>query len=221
MHYFSINANCKICNANLNLFSFKSRYLFKDGWLCKKCYKKLNIQNYNPKQTITNITTEKNDKKKEEIIFNIAGITFNNDDGINRQDILKKIINTGIQNEYLIPYNGLSIKDMKQELYDQLYEVDGQELTDVRFQETIINNKKAIMVLLNDYNDDYLEIGHVPKDKIQIVKETLDNKKYNIKCYIRGGKYKEITYYEEDYQDKEEVIEDELIYGLEIRIIIN
>lgn len=39
--YFNIKAECFICNKNLNLFSFKSRYRLIDGWICSNCFKKI------------------------------------------------------------------------------------------------------------------------------------------------------------------------------------
>ena len=219
MHIFSIKASCKLCNNNLDLLSFKSRYMFKDGWLCKSCYKKYNINNYNSKMLISNVI--KKDINKNKIIFNVAGTTFNNEDGSNRQDIIEKIVNNGIKNEYLIPYNGLTIKDMKQDYYDRLYYVDGQELSDIKFKEKNIKNEKAIMILLNDFNDNYVEVGYVPKNKIEEISTIIKNNDYKVRCFIRGGKYKEIEYYDEDYQYKEEIIENDLIYGLEIKITDN
>lgn len=38
--YFNLKAACFICNKNLDLFSFKSRYRLIDGWMCFKCFKK-------------------------------------------------------------------------------------------------------------------------------------------------------------------------------------
>lgn len=45
-NYFSIKAQCFICNINLGLITLKGRYQLIDGWLCMKCFKKIFGKNY-------------------------------------------------------------------------------------------------------------------------------------------------------------------------------
>lgn len=154
----------------------------------------------------------------EDLNFNVAGVTFNNDDGKNRQQILKKILN-GYKNEgYFESFNGYSNKDIK-EFGLPVYEYDGFFLESLKFTETTYKNQLAYEVYLLDVNNKYHLVGFVPQNTVEELKFYLDN--YNvigIAASFIGGRYKDIDYDDVNLDKEIVVIKDDLDIGVNIHI---
>lgn len=94
-----------------------------------------------------------------ECTFRVAGVTFENDDGTSRQEILRH----------------LKFED------EPYYDPDDEPM--VGLMETSFNNELAIEVAINGY-----QIGFVPRQKISQVKAALDSYAWTVdKCNIYGG----------------------------------
>ena len=94
-----------------------------------------------------------------ECTFRVAGVTYDNDDGESRQEILRH----------------LKFED------EPYYDPDDEPM--VGLMETSFNNELAIEVAINGY-----QIGFVPRQKISQVKTALDSYAWTVdKCSIYGG----------------------------------
>lgn len=220
--YFNLKANCSICNRNLDLFSFKSRMMLRDGWLCVDCLKKAyditKIKfNKTTLEEYKNMTISFKNNNKKKIYINIAGVTFNNESNIDIQEIFKKIVKMGIAEGYFDSYGGLSGKDLKDELYinGNVGEVANQEFP---YDVLLKKENDSIKVYIQDYDDKKItHIGYIPKEEKENVEKLIDNFDYTIKAYIVGGKYKVLEDDEDEY-DKDCIVVNELSYGLELVI---
>jgi HIRAN domain len=150
--------------------------------------------------------------------FNVAGVTFENDQGKDIQTLLRKI-GKAIAREKDIPaYAGMT----NSEILDSYTEVS--EFEDVEFGEYIFfekdpNNeydKNAIKVMVK-IGDKTHHIGHVPKkNNIQLNKLIESDLIIDISANFVGGKIKEVDY---DFEkDKEIVVIKELTLGVEITV---
>lgn len=142
----------------------------------------------------------------EDLKFKVVGITFKN-----REDNLLEIIDNGVAKGYLKPYLGLTSSEMKERDLLQLGEFDEQRLADIKLEETTYENKKAIKVLISDYENNYLEIGFVPEDLISDVEKVM-HLDCSVVGYITGGKFKNI--------EEDDIIERTLGYGVRIEMKI-
>ena len=119
--------------------------------------------------------------------FKVVGISFKD-----RILNLKQIISNGIEAGALRPYLDKSILDMKESKLYQLGEFDEQKLSDIRLERIKFEDKEAIRVLVNDYQDNYLEVGFVPDGLVLELSKYLDSN-LGITGYITGGNFKNIT----------------------------
>ncbi len=95
----------------------------------------------------------------KEVTFRVAGVTFDNDDGSSRQEILRHL-----------------------RFRDEPYVDEDAELM-VNFVESEYEGQLAIEVWINDY-----QVGHVPKSKISQVKAAMDSHAWTVdSCSIYGG----------------------------------
>lgn len=138
--------------------------------------------------------------------FNVVGISFKD-----RILNLKQIISNGIEVGALRPYLDKSILDMKENKLYQLGEFDEQKLGDIRLERIDFEGKNAIRVLVNDYQDNYLEVGFVPDGLVLELSKYLDSN-LGITGYITGGNFKNIT--------DDGVVVRSLGYGIRLQVIV-
>ena len=137
--------------------------------------------------------------------FKVVGISFKD-----RILNLKQIISNGIEAGALRPYLDKSILDMKENKLYQLGEFDEQKLGDIRLERIKFEGKEAIRVLVNDYQDNYLEVGFVPDGLVLELSKYLDSN-LKITGYITGGNFKNIT--------DDGVVVRSLAYGVRLQVI--
>ena len=137
--------------------------------------------------------------------FKVVGISFKD-----RILNLKQIISNGIEVGALRPYLDKSILDMKENKLYQLGEFDEQKLGDIRLERIEFDGKDAIRVLVNDYQDNYLEVGFVPDGLVLELSKYLDSN-LGITGYITGGNFKNIT--------DDGVVVRSLGYGMRLQVI--
>ena len=138
--------------------------------------------------------------------FKVVGISFKD-----RILNLKQIISNGIEAGALRPYLDKSILDMKENKLYQLGEFDEQKLGDIRLERIKFEGKNAIRVLVNDYQDNYLEVGFVPDGLVLELSKYLDSN-LGITGYITGGNFKNIT--------DDGVVVRSLGYGIRLQVIV-
>lgn len=138
--------------------------------------------------------------------FKVVGISFKD-----RILNLKQIISNGIEVGALRPYLDKSILDMKESKLYQLGEFDEQKLGDIRLERIEFDGKDAIRVLVNDYLDNYLEVGFVPDGLVLELSKYLDSN-LGITGYITGGNFKNIT--------DDGVVVRSLGYGIRLQVIV-
>ena len=138
--------------------------------------------------------------------FKVVGISFKD-----RILNLKQIISNGIEAGALRPYLDKSILDMKENKLYQLGEFDEQKLSDIRLERIKFEDKEAIRVLVNDYQDNYLEVGFVPDGLVLELSKYLDSN-LGITGYITGGNFKNIT--------DDGVVVRSLGYGVRLQVIV-
>ena len=138
--------------------------------------------------------------------FKVVGISFKD-----RILNLKQIISNGIEVGALRPYLDKSILDMKESKLYQLGEFDEQKLSDIRLESIKFEGKNAIRVLVNDYQDNYLEVGFVPDGLVLELSKYLDSN-LEITGYITGGNFKNIT--------DDGVVVRSLGYGIRLQVIV-
>ena len=138
--------------------------------------------------------------------FKVVGISFKD-----RILNLKQIISNGVEVGALRPYLDKNVADMKESKLYQLGEFDEQKLGDIRLERIEYGGKEAIKVLVNDYQDNYLEVGFVPDGLVSELSEYLDSN-LKITGYITGGNFKNIT--------DDGVVVRSLGYGIRLQVIV-
>lgn len=138
--------------------------------------------------------------------FKVVGISFKD-----RILNLKQIISNGIEVGALRPYLDKNVADMKESKLYQLGEFDEQKLGDIRLERIDFEGKNAIRVLVNDYQDNYLEVGFVPDGLVLELSKYLDSN-LGITGYITGGNFKNIT--------DDGVVVRSLGYGIRLQVIV-
>lgn len=138
--------------------------------------------------------------------FKVVGISFKD-----RILNLKQIISNGVEVGALRAYLDKNVADMKESKLYQLGEFDEQKLGDIRLERIEFEGKEAIKVLVNDYQDNYLEVGFVPDSLVPELSQFLD---CNLKItgYITGGNFKNIT--------DDGVVVRSLGYGIRLQVIV-
>lgn len=157
----------------------------------------------------------KNKVNDLKIIYNktvkVVGVTFEP-----HPKNINKIIKNGLYYKELKRYDGLKDKEiLKKDI--TLKEFNGEILGEVLLKPYKYENEDAIMVLINDFDDNYLEVGSIPKDEVKALLPFL-SKKENIiiSAYLTGGNLKNII-----HNDKKDYIEiQELNIGISLDIIV-
>ena len=138
--------------------------------------------------------------------FKVVGISFKD-----RILNLKQIISNGVDVGALRAYLDKNVADMKESKLYQLGEFDEQKLGDIRLERIEFDGKGAIRVLVNDYQDNYLEVGFVPDGLVLELSKYLDSN-LEITGYITGGNFKNIT--------DDGVVVRSLGYGIRLQVIV-
>lgn len=138
--------------------------------------------------------------------FKVVGISFKD-----RILNLKQIISNGVEVGALRAYLDKNVADMKESKLYQLGEFDEQKLGDIRLERIEFEGKEAIKVLVNDYQDNYLEVGFVPDGLVLELSKYLDSN-LEITGYITGGNFKNIT--------DDGVVVRSLGYGIRLQVIV-
>lgn len=146
----------------------------------------------------------KNKVNELPIIYNktikVVGVTFDK-----HPKNINKIIKNGLSYKELKKYKGYKDKDLMKE-NKSLKEFNHEELSDCLLKPYKYQNEDAIQVLINDFDDNYLEVGYIPKEEVPNLIPYL-TKEYNIIIlpYLTGGNLKNIIHEENnDYISLEE-----------------
>lgn len=163
------------------------------------------------KVIINRIKQDKTNKEKAKIkyknSFKVSGTSFH-------QKELAKIAKNGLSSGYIEAYEGQTDTEIKKE---QLYigQIADTDIMDIKLIPYKYEEKDAIKVLVNDYLDNYIEIGNIPEKEVNTLLPLLnENYIVNSNAYFVGGKYKEYDPYEE------KVITKDLTIGIEIDLEI-
>ncbi len=151
--------------------------------------------------------------------FNVAGVTFKNEEGKDIQKEIKRVMNEYKKNEYFSDglYNGYTNKEIKE--YDlNVSEFEGYNFP-IKFVGDEYEGQPCFKIYLKAYNDDYVHIGYIPKENLSEVTEWL-TRDLNIMGTLKivGGKYKHCEIVEKDYEEKEIIEIEELNYGAEVTL---
>lgn len=154
--------------------------------------------------------------------YRVAGVTKENDKGINIQDLLKRLASGYKKNEYIESWEGMTKREMI-ECYMEQSEFEGQTISNVIRLEPEPDNPydpNAIKVFMKDVNDVEHHVGYIRREDTQEIKEQIqrDDFKY-IAVSFTGGKYRSIDYDVET--DKEVIQEEELTRGLELTLVFD
>ncbi len=141
----------------------------------------------------------------------VVGVTFNP-----HPKNIHKIIKNGLYYHEIKQYNGYKDKDLvKNDL--SLKEFNYEILSDVTLIPYKFKDEDAIKVLINDYENDDLEVGNIPKKEVNNLLPYLNkNNDIIINAYLCGGNLKDIIHdHKKDY-----IITKELNIGITLDIII-
>lgn len=157
----------------------------------------------------------KNKVNDLKILYNktikVVGVTFNN-----HPKNINKIIKNGLEYKIFKRFSGYKDKELlKKDI--NIKEFNKEELSDVLLESYKYDGKDAIRVLINDFDDNYLEVGNIPADEVNNLLPYLNNKKnILINAYLTGGDLKNII-----HAEKKDYIEiEELNIGISLDIIV-
>ena len=123
----------------------------------------------------------KNKVNDLKIIYNktikVVGVTF-----ANHPKNINKIIENGIYYKAFKRYSGYKDKELIKENIN-IKEFNKEELSDVILEAYKYENNDAIKVLINDFDDNYLEVGNIPADEVNNLLPYLKNKNNLIILY--------------------------------------
>lgn len=145
-------------------------------------------------------------KKEECFSFNVAGISFHEDE-------LEKLIKVLLKDGAIEKYDGMTNSEIK-EGGETVCIYENQYIGGVKLEAYEFKGKDAIRVLVKDTQEKYYEVGNVPKEYIERVADLLTDNTIEFthaEYEIVGGKTKYVEY---DEDDKPELIEDEVNYGV-------
>lgn len=141
----------------------------------------------------------------------VVGVTFEN-----HPKNINKIIENGIYYKMFKRYSGYKDKELIKGNINAK-EFNSEELSDVLLEAYKYEGENAIKVLINDFDDNYLEVGNIPKNEVHNLLPYL-NKKSNmlINAYLTGGNLKNIIH--DEYKDYIEIAK--LNIGISLDIIV-
>lgn len=151
--------------------------------------------------------------------FNVAGVTFKNEEGKDIQKEIKRIMNEYKKNGYFSEglFNGYTNKEIKENDLN-VSEFEGYNFP-AKFVGDEYEGQPCFKVYIKTSNDDYVHIGYIPKESLSEATEWFTrNLKIIGTLKIVGGKYKHCEIVEEDYEEKEIIEIEELSYGAEVTL---
>lgn len=168
-------------------------------------------------------STEVNYPVTQVDFFKVVGVTFDNEDGTNRQDIIKKIIKN-FKNP--IKYDGLTTSDLKADGYPDVlvFEWAGNYFP-LQLEEYEYESAPALHVV-----SDFGIVGNIGKKDIKTIMSIMEEyPSVEFSGSVTGGRYKKTQYKDcddyDDYDDYDyddlsiEVIDDKYDdYGIELRV---
>ncbi len=157
----------------------------------------------------------KNKVNDLKIIYNktikVVGVTF-----ANHPKNINKIIENDIYYKAFKRYSGYKDKELIKENIN-IKEFNKEELSDVILEAYKYENNDAIKVLINDFDDNYLEVGNIPADEVNNLLPYLKNKNNLIlSAYLTGGNLKNIIH--DEYKNYIEI--EKLNIGISLDIIV-
>lgn len=157
----------------------------------------------------------KNKVNDLKIIYNktikVVGVTF-----ANHPKNINKIIENGVYYKAFKRYSGYKDKELIKENIN-IKEFNKEELSDVILEAYKYENNDAIKVLINDFDDNYLEVGNIPADEVNNLLPYLKNKNNLIlSAYLTGGNLKNIIH--DEYKNYIEI--EKLNIGISLDIIV-
>jgi len=156
-----------------------------------------------------NKVSELNIKYKKNI--KVVGVTFDK-----HPKNINQIIKNGLEYKEFKRYSGYKDKELiKKE--KSIKEFNHELLGDVILKPYKYQNEDAIMVYINNFDDDYLEVGSIPKEEVNTLLPYLNKKEdIIINAYLTGGNLKNIIHEEK----KDYIAIEELNIGISLDIII-
>lgn len=145
---------------------------------------------------------------RDHFLFDVVGVTFDNEDGTNRQDVLKRLA-ADTRQIYSGSDRYLGYKNKEIEEEDIVVgELEGLIVPNIEIEQTEYEGSPAFRVM-----SPYGIVGFIPKDRVDDFIR-LDEKHKNAFLYatITGGKQKSFDY------DLEKIQIKELIYGMSIKV---
>lgn len=141
----------------------------------------------------------------------VVGVTFES-----HPKNINKIIENGIYYRMFKKYKGQKDKEILKE-NKNVIEFNNEELSDCILEQYKYNDEDAIKVLINDFDDEYLEVGNIPKEEVSSLLPYLNNK-HNliINAYLTGGNLKTVK----ASNKKDYISTEELNIGISLDIIV-
>lgn len=150
--------------------------------------------------------------------FRVAGVTKENDQGKDIQNILKRLAGGYKRNEYIESWNGNTKKEMLEYGYEG-FEFEDELISNIIRLEREPDNphdSNAIKVYIKDVNDGEHHVGYIKREETEeVVALTHDKDIIGIDVEFTGGKRRTIEY--DSIEDKEYFEEDEVTRGLKLR----
>lgn len=141
----------------------------------------------------------------------VVGVTFEH-----HPKNIKKIIENGIYYKEFKKYKGQKDKEILKE-NKNIIEFNNVELSDCLLEAYKYNSEDAIKVLINDFEDEYLEVGNIPKEEVpELLPYLKEKKNLIINAYLTGGNLKTIK----EGPKKDYVETEKLNIGISLDIIV-
>lgn len=162
---------------------------------------------------------------KKSMNFKAKGVTFKNEDNIDIQKGIKKVLREYKNDNYFDKedmYGGWTNKEIK-EMDMNVSEYEGIHF-DGEIKVDNFNNDDCIKVYIDTVNNEHFHIGYAPKENVAEIIECMNSEEissYAVGINITGGKHKYCRTYEEDYKEKQEIETKELTYGFDIELVFH
>lgn len=152
--------------------------------------------------------------------YRVAGVTKDNDKGVNIQNLLKRLANGYKKNEYIESWDGMTKREML-EYGEEQSEFEYQTISNVIRLEPEPDNphdSNAIKVFMKDVSGEEHHVGYIKREDIEEVKKQIQRNDFKyINVSFTGGKYRYVEY--DEVADEEFIKEEELTRGLELTLV--
>ena len=152
----------------------------------------------------------------ETLNFNVKGVTFNNEEGKNIQNEIRKIFLEYEKNGCFEKYSGYADSEIK-EFGSDVSEFEDAKI-EMKLKEDVFEGKSCIKVYIKRYDDSYCHVGYIPANLVKkYLKLKKDYKEIKQEIRLVGGKCKTVEY--DILTDKPNIEILELNYGFEVSLI--